>query len=119
MTRIGTGMLLAIGLAGAAHAEQPDPIQAQLDPMQATSLDLGAITGVAYYTIADDGFRVVATLAGGEAGTPMRFIATLTSGQGVVVSVPRGLHGTARQLEIKRNGDVVTVSEIRPVVAER
>lgn len=112
MTRIGTGLLLATGLVGAAHAEQ-------LDPMQATSIELGAITGVAYYTIADDGFRVVATLAAGEAGTPMRFISTLTSGQGVLVSVPRALHETARQLEIKRNGDIVTVSEFRPVVAER
>jgi hypothetical protein len=86
--------------------------------MQAKSIELGAATGVAYYTIVDDGFRVVATLAAGEAGVPIRFIATLTPGQSVVVSVPRALHETVRQLEIKRNGDIVTVSEFRPRFAE-
>ena len=107
MTRIGTGLLAAISLVGAAQAEQ-------LNPMQAKSIELGGTTGVAYYSIADDGFRVVATVAASEAGAPMRFIATLTSGQSVVVSVPHALHETARQLEIKREGDIVTVSEFPP-----
>src|SRR5262245_28676356 len=53
MIRIGAGLLAAIGLAGAAHAEQ-------LDPMQAKSIELGDTVGVAYYTVADDAFRVVA-----------------------------------------------------------
>ena len=44
--------------------------------MQAKSIKLGETTGVAYYTIADDGFRVVATVAASEAGPPTRFIAT-------------------------------------------
>ena len=104
MTRIGTGLLAAIGLVGAAQAEQ-------LNPMQAKSIKLGETTGVAYYTIADDGFRVVATVTASDAGRPTRFIATLTSGQSVVVSVPQAWHETARNLEIKREGDIVTVSE--------
>jgi hypothetical protein len=49
----------------------------------------------------------------------MRFIATLTSGQGVVVSITLALHETARRLEIKRNGDIVTVSEFLPPADER
>jgi hypothetical protein len=105
MTRIGTGLLAAISLIGAAQAEQ-------IYPSQAKSIELGGTTGVAYYTIADDGFRVVATLAAGETGTPMRFIATLTSGQSVVVSVPRAPNGASREVEIRRNNDTVTVSDI-------
>ena len=114
MIRIGTGLLAAMSLVGAAQAEQ-------LNPMQAKSIEFGGTTGVAYYTIADDGFRVVATLAAGEAGAPMRFIATLASGQSVVVSVPQAVHETARELEIKRDGDMVTVSEfpLRGLTAER
>ena len=89
--------------------------------MQAKSIELSGTTGVAYYTIADDGFRVVTTLASVEAGAPMRFIATLTSGQSVLVSVQQVLHETAGQLEIKRDGNMVTVSEfpLRELTAER
>jgi hypothetical protein len=115
MIRIAAGMLALMGLVGAAQSHQLAPIQAhQLAPMQAQSIELGGTTGVAYYTVGDDGFRVVATLATGEAGAPVRFIATLTPGQSVVVSVPQALHETASQLEIKRDGDIVTVSEFRP-----
>ncbi len=105
MIRIGTGLLAAISLVGAAHAEQ-------IFPSQAKSIEFGDTTGVAYYTVADDGFRVVATLAAGETGTPMRFIATLTSGQSVVVSVPQAPNEASREVEIRRNNDVVTVSDI-------
>ena len=106
MIRIVAGLLAAsIGLAGATQAEE-------LDPIQAKSIGLDGLTGVAYYTIADDGFRVVATLAAGEAAAPVRFIATLTSGQRIVLSVPQGPNEISREVEISRSGDVVTVSDI-------
>ena len=55
----------AFGIAStaAAHADG-------LRPMAGKSIDLGGISGIAYYTVQRDGFHVVATLAEGEAGTP-------------------------------------------------
>lgn len=103
MIRIGAALLSAVTFLGTVHAEE-------LKPIQARSIELGNTTGVAYYTIGDDGFRVVATLASGEAGTPVRFVATLTSGQSIVLSVSQAVKEPARQVEIKRNGDSVTAS---------
>ena len=105
MTRITTALLATLALAGATHAEE-------LEPLRGKSIELGAATGVTYYTVGEDGFRVVATLAAGEAATPVRLIATLSSGQSVVLSVPQALNETARQVEIKRTGDAITVSDV-------
>ena len=56
----------ALVFVGAAHADS-------LRPIEARSIDLGAISGVAYYTVERDGFRVVVTLAQqGEGTTPVR-----------------------------------------------
>jgi predicted transcriptional regulator len=105
MTRIITALLATLALAGATHAED-------LQPLRGKSIELGATTGVAYYTVADDGFRVVATLAAGEAVAPVRFVATLSSGQSVVLSVPQASNEAAREVEIKRTGDAITVSDV-------
>ena len=106
MIKILAGLLAAsIGFASAAQAEE-------LDPLQAKSIGFGDLTGVAYYTVANDGFRVVVTLAAGEAAAPMRFIATLTSGQRIVASAPQGPNEASREVEIRRSGDVVTVSDV-------
>ena len=66
-------------VAGAAHASE-------LQPLEGRSLDLGPVSGVAYYTVEDSGFRIVATLAQGEAGAPVRFMALLAPGQSVTLS---------------------------------
>jgi hypothetical protein len=66
-------------LAGAAHASE-------LPPLEGRSLDLGSVSGVAYYTVEENGFRIVATLAQGEAGTPVRFVTLLAPGQSVTLS---------------------------------
>ena len=83
---------------GAAHANGLRPIEGQ-------SIDLGDVSGVAYYTVEPDGFRVVTTLAQGEAGTPFRFVSVLAPGQRVVLSTPY----QAGALEISRNGDSLLV----------
>ncbi len=103
MIRIAAGVLAVLGAAGAAQAEE-------LMPMQAKSLALGAVTGIAYYTVADEGYQVVATLAAGESGTPMRFVATLSAGQKILVSVPRATEEGAMDVEIARLGDAVFVT---------
>ena len=68
-----------------------------------------AFDGFAYYTEQPDGFRVVATLAEGEAGSPVRFEATLADSQTLTISVPRELGKSALSVEFARNGDRVFV----------
>ncbi len=91
---------VAFGIASltAARAEG-------LRPIEAKSIDLGGISGIAYYTVERDGFRVVATLAQGEAGTPIRVVSILAPGQRVVLSTPQ----QADAIEISRKGDSVLV----------
>src|ERR1700759_1193272 len=67
---------LVFASVGAAHADE-------LRPIEAKSINLGDISGVAYYTIERDGFHVVTTLAQGEAGTPIRLGSLLAPGQSV------------------------------------
>jgi hypothetical protein len=88
----------ALASAGAAHADG-------LRPIEAKSIDLGDVSGVAYYTVERDGFHVVTTLAQGEAGTPIRVVSVLAPGQRVVLSTAR----QASALEISRKGDSVLV----------
>jgi len=76
-----------------------------LRPIEGRSINLGDVSGVAYYTVEPDGFRVVTTLAQGEAGTPIRFVSVLAPGQRVVLSTPH----QADALEISRNGDILIV----------
>ena len=82
-----------------------------LRPIEAKSIDLGELSGVAYYTVESDGFRVVTTLAEGEAGTPVRIVSVLAPGQSVLLSTSheRGA------LEIGREGDNVFVRKAPPV----
>jgi hypothetical protein len=88
----------ALASLGAAHADG-------LRPIAAKSIDLGDVSGVAYYTIERDGFHVVTTLAQGESGTPIRVVSVLAPGQRVVLSTPH----QAGALEIRRKGDSVLV----------
>ncbi|MFK4507759.1 hypothetical protein LPJ38_23755 [Bradyrhizobium daqingense] len=90
---------------GAAHA-------GGLKPIEGRSIRLGDISGVAYYTVEPAGFRVVTTLAQGEAGVPVRFVSVLAPGQRVVLSTP--MEATA--LEISRTGDNLLIHTAKPVV---
>jgi hypothetical protein len=97
---------VAFGVAslGAARADG-------LRPSQGESVDLGEISGIAYYTVESDGFHVVATLAQGEAGTPIRVVSVLAPGQRVVFSTPQ----QAGAIEISRKGDSVLVRKAKAV----
>src|SRR6202040_1746780 len=101
-TLFTTAFLMAT--LGTAHAEG-------LRPIQAKSIDLGDVSGVAYYTVERDGFHVVTTLAEGEAGTPIRVVSILSPGQRVVLSTPAPASG----IEISREGDRVLVHRSNPI----
>jgi hypothetical protein len=95
---------LTLTSVGAAHADS-------LQPFEAKSIDLGEVSGVAYYTVEPDGFHVVTTLTQGQAGTPFRIVSVLAPGQSVVLSTPR----QAGSLEISRNGDTVLLRKATAV----
>jgi hypothetical protein len=80
-----------------------------LAPVAASTVTLGAYTGVAYYTVEDTGYQVVATVAAGEAGVPIRFVSTLADGQNAMLSVPQAAGSPALELEFQRCGDAVVV----------
>jgi hypothetical protein len=105
MTASRTILAAAFAVAapiGATHADG-------LRPIESRSIDLGELSGVAYYTVERDGFRVVATLAEGEVGTPVRVEAVLAPGRSIVFSVPRAMGILPNSVEISRQGDEVFV----------
>jgi hypothetical protein len=93
-----------IASLGAAHANGLRPIAGQ-------SINLGDVSGVAYYTVEPDGFRVVTTLAQGENGTAIRFVSVLAPGQRVVLSTST----RTGALEIARDGDTLRVGKANAV----
>jgi hypothetical protein len=112
MIKIAAAFAASLALCGFAQA-------VEMHPMQATSLSLGSVTGVAYYSVAGDAFQVVATLASSEEGTPMRFVATLNDGQKMLVSVPQDVGEAAIELEFARVGDSLSVTETATITAMR
>ena len=79
--------------------------------MDAKSIALGQFSGVAYYTVQRDGYEFVITVASGPDGQSIRYVATLTSGQNILLSVPQALGHPPLELEIKREGDSVSVND--------
>lgn len=107
--------LAAISLIGGAMAFglATSPLHAgELSAMAGESIHLGGFHGVFYYTSENDGYRVIATIADGEAGVPVRFSTTLAEGQSATISVPRKLGEADQSLEISRSGDKLTVTEV-------
>jgi hypothetical protein len=92
----------AWALIGAAHADG-------LQPIEARHIDLGEVSGIAYYTVERDGFRVVATLAR-DNGTPMRIETVLAPNQSIVLSTAREAGAAPGLIEISRRNDQVLVN---------
>ena len=108
MIRHLTGFALAcVAVTGVAVA-------AELAPINAHSIRLARFDGIVYYTVEQDGYRVVATLASGPEELPIRFVATLGPGQRMLISVPQAVDQPSIDVEIARNGDVLVVSEPNP-----
>jgi hypothetical protein len=93
---------LILSSFGTAQADGIKPIQAQ-------SIDLGGVLGSAYYTVEQNGFRVVSTLSQGETGTPVRMVAVLTPGQRVLLSTASGVGSEPVEVEISREADTLVV----------
>ncbi len=101
---------LALAFVTPAAAEGLKPIQGQ-------GIDLGAVSGVAYYTVERNGLRLVATLAQqAEDAAPLRFETLLAPGQTVLLSTPRAAGAAPEQVEFARQANTVVVRKARPAV---
>ena len=101
----------ALFAAVAAGALTGAPLHADpFRPIQAQKVDLGALAGVAYYTVEPDGHRLVVTLQAPESGTPFRVVATLAPEQAVTLSVPRGAGEPVVDVRFVRHGEKIEMS---------
>ncbi len=98
-------------IAAAVALASLSAVQAgELRPHQGQTIDLGEVSGVAYYTVEPKGFHVVATLAQpSEEAKPMRVEAVLAEGQSVTFSTPGGVGAQTDVIEISRQNDEVLV----------
>ena len=83
----------------------------ELAPASGHGIYLGRFTGAIYYTMEEDGYRVVATLASGPENSPIRFVSTLGPGHRMLISVPQGVGEFSFKFEVVRNGDALLVSD--------
>src|ERR1700731_2788445 len=95
---------LALAAIGPAQAEGLKPLQGQV-------IDLGDVSGVAYYTVERDGFRVVATLAKkDEDAVPVRVVVVvLAPGQSLTLSTPHEAGTPPDAVEIMTRADTALV----------
>lgn len=96
--------LTALALVSASPA-----IAAEVNPAHGQTIDLGALKGVAYYTVQPRGYHVVATVAG-EDSKSIRFEANLSDGQSLIVTSSD--NGTPTQVELSRKADRVFVESV-------
>jgi len=86
----------------------------ELAPGNGHTVHLDDVYGVVYYSVEQDGYRVVVTLASGTDQSPVRFISTLGLGERLVISVPRAVNQPSVDLEIRRNGESLVISDPVP-----
>lgn len=88
------------------------PVHAsEMAEFQAEGISLQGFIGVVYYTNAADGYHVVATIADGERGTPVRFEATLADAQKMSISIPGKPGEKNRTMQISRTGGKLMLFE--------
>jgi hypothetical protein len=104
-----TKLAIALAIAGLLTADFA--AVAELVPGSCESVHLGHLNGVVYYTIEKDGCRVVTTIADGDAGLPVRFVATLSDGQKLTISVPGNLGVAPQEFEFSRASGKIFVRQ--------
>ena len=96
-------------LTAAVLASASPAISAEVNPAHGQTIDLGALKGVAYYTVQPEGYHVVATVAG-EDSKSIRFEANLSDGQSLVVTSSES--GTPTKVELSRRANRVFVESV-------
>jgi hypothetical protein len=83
-----------------------------LKPIQASTIDLGATHGSAYYVAEPKGYHVIATIETGA--TPVRFGTTLADGQSASVSIPAAYGEKPVEITFVRTADRLEVLRSAP-----
>ena len=83
----------------------------ELAATNARSIRLADLSGIVYYTVEQDGYRVVASLASSAGDLSIRFISTLVPGQHITLSVPQSVGRPSVDFDILRKGDTLVVSD--------
>jgi len=105
MIRRWTALAIAwLAMSGTAAASE-------LAPGNGHTLHLGGFDGTVYYTVEQDGYHVVATLASGAETPAIRFVATLGPGQSLMISVPQAVGEPSLDFEIARIGETLFVGD--------
>ena len=104
MTSIFGGLAAVFMAASPLHA-------GELSATAGETIDLGRFQGVVYFTSENDSYHVVATIADGEAGLPVRFSTTLAEDQSATISVPGKVGEAGYSFEISRSGDKIVLTE--------
>ena len=113
ITIVAAGLFATAVFAASTMARTSStPTPGSLAPLQAHSIALGPVTGIAYYAAQPDGYHLVATLAAGEDATPMRFETTLMADQKVVLSVPQPAGEPALEVQFAHSGEGITVTDL-------
>jgi hypothetical protein len=102
-------ILSALAVSAVTLASAGTAAAQEVAPAAAYHIDLGDVSGIAYYTVADEGYRVVATLGSGADAAPVRFTATLAPAQRLNISVPGAVGANTQAIDIVRDGDRIVV----------
>jgi hypothetical protein len=105
--RFVTLILTASAVISAAPAE--DLRSTELHSMEAKSLRLGEVNGIAYFTVQGQGYRLAVTFAG-LGGSPVRLVSTLLPGQEVAISAAASVGGSGPAIEFSRQSDRLIVA---------
>jgi hypothetical protein len=85
---------------------------ADLKPIHAKRIDLGQVSGIAYYTVEADGFHVVATFAHDETDRdPIRVQTVLAAGQSVTFSTPGSVGAKPVSVRFAHHGKNLVVQD--------
>jgi hypothetical protein len=104
-------LMAATALAPMAPTARAD----ELKPIHALQLDLGGVSGIAYYTVEPDGFHVVATVAqDGKDSTPLRVQSVLDAGQRIEFSTASAIGVPPNTITLERRGDKLIVRSNAP-----
>jgi hypothetical protein len=108
-------MLRYVVVAVLGCAATPAPA-GELSALQGGSIEGGSFHGVIFYSSEPGGYHVVATIADGETGLPVRFEATLGENQKLSISTPGKLGEQSDIVEISRAGDRLVVGPPPPAL---
>src|SRR4051794_2826089 len=111
---VATVKLIAnvVALSFAASLMSSPLLAGGLSANAGESIRVGGYNGVLYYTNENGGYQITATIAQGEAGTPVRFSATLAEDCPAMISVPGKPGDPAQSLEILGSGGKLKVIKV-------